>query len=92
MFIHAVWAAVVLKRKNEKAIQNFHKFSVLVWAIWLIPYFSPMFFNLAGEERDWRINECVKDCNYWVSHFRIRQCDGALLFPGFKIGEQHGCF
>jgi len=61
MFIHAVWAAIVLKRKNENAIQNFHlkrknenaiqnfhKFSVLVWVIWLIPYFSPMFFNLAG--------------------------------------------
>ena len=48
MFIHAVWAAVVLKRKNENAIQNFHKFSALVWAIWLIPYFSPMFFGLAG--------------------------------------------
>jgi uncharacterized repeat protein (TIGR03987 family) len=48
MFIHAVWAGVVLIRKNENAIQNFHKFSVLVWAIWLIPYFSPMFFSLAG--------------------------------------------
>ena len=48
MFVHAVWAAVVLVRKNEKAILNFHKFSVIVWLIWLIPYFSPMFFNLAG--------------------------------------------
>lgn len=47
MFIHAVWAAIVLIQKNEKAIQNFHKFSVLVWVIWLIPYFSPMFFSLA---------------------------------------------
>ena len=49
MFIHAVWAAVVLLRKNENAIQNFHKFSVVVWFIWLIPYFSPMFFGLAGQ-------------------------------------------
>ena len=48
MFIHAVWAAAVLIRKNEKAILNFHKFSVIVWLIWLIPYFSPMFFNLAN--------------------------------------------
>jgi len=47
MFVHAVWAAVVLVRKDEKAILNFHKFSVIVWLIWLIPYFSPMFFNLA---------------------------------------------
>ena len=48
MFIHAVRAAIVLIQKNENAIQNFHKFSVLVWVIWLIPYFSPMVFNMAG--------------------------------------------
>ncbi|MCJ7733255.1 MAG: TIGR03987 family protein [Anaerolineales bacterium] len=48
MLIHAVWALVVLIRKDEKAITNFHKFSVIVWLIWLIPYFSPMFFSLAG--------------------------------------------
>ena len=48
MLIHAVWALVVLIQKDEKAITNFHKFSVIVWVIWLIPYFSPMFFSLAG--------------------------------------------
>jgi uncharacterized repeat protein (TIGR03987 family) len=48
MLIHAVWAAVVLVRKDEDAIQNFHKFSVVVWLIWLIPYFSPMFFAMAS--------------------------------------------
>jgi uncharacterized repeat protein (TIGR03987 family) len=47
MFIHAVWAFVVLVKKDEKAINNFHKFSVAVWVIWLIPYFSPMFFSLS---------------------------------------------
>lgn len=48
MFIHAVWALVVLVRKDEAAIVNFHKFSVAVWFIWLIPYFSPMFVAMAG--------------------------------------------
>ena len=42
MFIHAVWATIVLVKKDEKMIANFHKFSVAVWFIWLIPYFSPM--------------------------------------------------
>jgi uncharacterized repeat protein (TIGR03987 family) len=42
MFIHAVWATVVLVKKDEKMIANFHKFSVTVWFIWLVPYFSPM--------------------------------------------------
>ena len=47
MFIHALWAFIVLLRKDEKAIINFHKFSVAVWVIWLIPYFSPMFLSMA---------------------------------------------
>jgi uncharacterized repeat protein (TIGR03987 family) len=47
MFIHAAWALAVLLKQDEKAIRNFHKFSVLVWVIWLIPYFSPMVFAIA---------------------------------------------
>jgi len=50
MFIHAAWALVVLLRKDENAIRNFHKFSLVVWLIWLIPYFSPMFYRLAAME------------------------------------------
>jgi uncharacterized repeat protein (TIGR03987 family) len=46
MFIHAVWATAVLLRKDEKLILSFHKFSVAVWVIWLIPYLSPMLFRL----------------------------------------------
>jgi len=42
MFIHALWAALVLMRNDENALHNFHKFSLLVWLIWLFPYFSPM--------------------------------------------------
>ena len=48
MAVHAVWAYLVLKKNDQKAIINFHKFSVAVWIIWLIPYFSPIFFNMAG--------------------------------------------
>lgn len=42
MLIHAVWATWVLIKKDEALIGSFHKFSVAVWVIWLIPYFSPM--------------------------------------------------
>jgi len=48
MLIHAVWATIVLVRKDEVAINNFHKFSVVVWLIWLVPYFSPMIFGMGG--------------------------------------------
>ena len=47
MLIHAVWALVVLLRKNEQAIVSFHRFSVFVWVVWLIPYMSPMFLGMA---------------------------------------------
>lgn len=50
MLIHAVWATVVLIRKEEQMILNFHKFSLVVWFIWLIPYLSPMIINMPGVE------------------------------------------
>ena len=46
MLIHAIWATLVLIKRDENAINNFHKFSLIVWFIWLIPYFSPMILNL----------------------------------------------
>ena len=42
MIIHAAWASVVLARKNRAAMESFHRFSVAVWTIWLIPYFCGM--------------------------------------------------
>ncbi len=48
MIIHAVWASAVLLRKDERAIVNFHKFSVVVWAIWLVPYFTGFFVSMAA--------------------------------------------
>ncbi len=47
MLVHAAWATLVLVKRDQHAIQNFHKFSVLVWFIWLVPYFSPMLFGMA---------------------------------------------
>jgi uncharacterized repeat protein (TIGR03987 family) len=40
MFVHAVWASYVLARKDERMILEFHRFSVVVWVIWLIPYLN----------------------------------------------------
>ena len=41
MLVHAVWATIVLICKDEKMINNFHKFSVLVWFILADPLFQP---------------------------------------------------
>ena len=40
MLFHAVWATAVLIKKNDKMMRTFHKFSLIVWIIWLIPYLS----------------------------------------------------
>jgi len=42
MLAHAIWAVAVLLLKREKVLLNFHKFSVAVWAIWLVPFLSGM--------------------------------------------------
>lgn len=46
MLVHAAWASVVLARRDEKMIVNFHRFSVVVWLIWLVPYFNGFFLNM----------------------------------------------
>lgn len=46
MLIHAVWGTFVLVRNRESEIKSFHKFSLLVWIIWLIPYLSGMIFGM----------------------------------------------
>ncbi len=40
MGIHAVWATWVLVRRKEQLIITFHRFSLVVWIIWLIPMVS----------------------------------------------------
>jgi uncharacterized repeat protein (TIGR03987 family) len=42
MLVHALWATVVLLRRDERWIVRFHRFSLLVWVMWLVPYLSPM--------------------------------------------------
>lgn len=46
MAVHAAWATVVLVKKDEKWLTVFHRFSVTVWVIWLIPYSGPMLMRL----------------------------------------------
>lgn len=47
MLFHALWATVVLVKNDEKAKTNFHKFSIVVWIIWLIPFISGAIFGMA---------------------------------------------
>ncbi|BDC77762.1 HsmA family protein [Enterococcus faecalis] len=38
MTFHLFWAIFVYFKGDEKAKLNFHKFSLLVWLFWMIPY------------------------------------------------------
>ena len=46
MFFHAGWATLVLIKKNQVLIVKFHKFSIVVWIIWLIPMVTGAFYGL----------------------------------------------
>lgn len=42
MGVHAVWATWVLVRGSDEARRGFHRYSVAVWAVWLVPYLGGM--------------------------------------------------
>lgn len=47
MLAHAAWASFVILRGRETAKRRFHTFSLLVWIVWLVPYFSGMVMAMA---------------------------------------------
>lgn len=40
MLSHGIWAIIVLLTRKEKLLANFHKFSMVVWILWLVPFMS----------------------------------------------------
>ena len=48
MAIHLLWAIVVLIRNREHEKQTFHRFSIAVWVLWLIPYIIGAASAMAG--------------------------------------------
>jgi len=48
MAFHAVWATLVLVRNNQRLIGSFHRFSLVVWALWLVPFVSGMVNGMVG--------------------------------------------
>jgi uncharacterized repeat protein (TIGR03987 family) len=47
MLIHAIWATNVARKGSEKARMGFHRYSIIVWLIWLIPYFGGMYLGMS---------------------------------------------
>ena len=46
MFAHALWATYVSLKGSENTRSGFHRFSMIVWLIWLIPYFGGMYMGM----------------------------------------------
>lgn len=46
MLAHAIWATLVVRRAYETLRLKFHRYSLFVWLIWLIPYFGGMFLGM----------------------------------------------
>ncbi len=46
MLAHATWATVVICKGLEKLKTRFHRYSIFVWLVWLIPYFGGMFMAM----------------------------------------------
>lgn len=38
MLFHALWATAVLVHGNESRLRSFHRASIAVWLVWLVPF------------------------------------------------------
>jgi uncharacterized repeat protein (TIGR03987 family) len=46
MLAHATWATRVVFKGSDKARKGFHRYSLFVWLVWLIPYFGGMYIGM----------------------------------------------
>ena len=47
MLIHAIWATRVARKGSEASRRGFHRYSLLVWLVWLVPYFGGMYLGMS---------------------------------------------
>ena len=48
MLFHVGWVTWVLYKNNEEQKAKFHRFSIFVWAVWLIPYVIGMIIGMGA--------------------------------------------
>ncbi len=48
MLAHAIWASAVARRGGDEARRGFHRYSLAVWIIWLVPYIGGMILGMRG--------------------------------------------
>jgi len=48
MLAHAIWATIVTLRGSDEVRTGFHRYSLFVWLVWLVPYFGGMYIGMRG--------------------------------------------
>ena len=48
MLAHAIWATKVSRSGTEEQRRNFHRYSLVVWLIWLVPYLGGWYLGMSG--------------------------------------------
>jgi uncharacterized repeat protein (TIGR03987 family) len=46
MLAHATWATWVIRRGSDHLRGVFHRYSLFVWVVWLIPYFGGVYLGM----------------------------------------------
>ncbi len=46
MLAHALWATRVVRQGTEAIRKDFHRYSLVVWLVWLVPYFGGMVIGM----------------------------------------------
>jgi uncharacterized repeat protein (TIGR03987 family) len=49
MLGHAIWATIVIRKSMDSMLYKFHKISIFVWLVWLVPYFGGMFLAMSHQ-------------------------------------------
>lgn len=48
MLAHALWATRVVRNRDELRRRRFHRYSLFVWCVWLVPYIGGMILGMRG--------------------------------------------
>lgn len=46
---HTIWATAILILRSDQAFYRFQEFSVLIWLVWLVPYFTGLLSGLSRQ-------------------------------------------
>ena len=47
MLVHAIWATLVVRKDKKNLRLKFHRYSLFVWLIWLVPYFGGLIMAMS---------------------------------------------